>query len=194
MFVLSALSGLYRGDACLLVRRGLLMAGFLALFGAVAPASGQDALPEPASLILAGVSAAEASPQILAARRYAGFWDSGDEALARAALAETFIDETLPPGRPQGRTGPLQASATMRKAVPDMRCEIRQMVVAGDRVVLHLAFHGHFTGRFGEIDGHGQVVDFIATDIYQVTDGRIARNWHIEDNLTLLRQLGVLAG
>ena len=30
----------------------------------------------------------------------------------------------------------------------------------------------------------GQTINFIATDIYRVADGRIAENWHIEDNLT----------
>jgi predicted ester cyclase len=40
--------------------------------------------------------------------------------------------------------------------------------------------------------GQGQQVDFIATDIYRIVDGRIADNWHIEDNLALLRQLGLM--
>jgi hypothetical protein len=29
------------------------------------------------------------------------------------------------------------------------------MIVAGDRVVAHLRFRGHFTGRFGQIQGQG---------------------------------------
>jgi hypothetical protein len=32
--------------------------------------------------------------------------------------------------------------------------------------------------------------DFIATDLLKVTNGRITDNWHIEDNLTLLTQMG----
>ena len=43
------------------------------------------------------------------------------------------------------------------------------------------------------IGGKGQSIDFIATDIYRVADGRIAENWHLEDNLTFLQQLGVIA-
>ena len=53
-------------------------------------------------------------------------------------------------------------------------------------------FRGHFTGRFGQILGHGQTVNFIATDIYRVADARVAQNWHIEDNLTLQQQLGLI--
>jgi len=35
-------------------------------------------------------------------------------------------------------------------------------------------------------------VNFIATDIYRIADGRIAENWHLEDNLTFLQQIGVV--
>lgn len=113
--------------------------------------------------------------------------------LARTALAPYFIDRTLPPGRAQGIPGPLAASQFVRAAIPDLRCEIEQMIVAGDRVVVHLHFRGHFTGRFKDTQGNGATIDFIATDIYRVVDGRIAENWHIEDNLTLLQQLGQIA-
>ena len=43
------------------------------------------------------------------------------------------------------------------------------------------------------LQGQGQAIDFYAFDLYQVNaQGRISDNWHLEDNLTLLRQLGVL--
>src|SRR5207249_7936854 len=76
----------------------------------------------------------------------------------------------------------------MHAAIPDSRCEIEQMIVAGDRVVVHLHFRGHFTGRFKQTQGQGQAIDFVATDIYRIANGRIADNWHIEDNLTLMQQ------
>ena len=134
----------------------------------------------------------QAEAQIFAAQRYDGFWNTGDEALARAALAQNFIDSTLPTGRPQGLAGPLAASKLMRLAIPDIHCEIEQMIVAGDRVVTHLRFSGHFTGHFGQIRGQGQTINFIATDIYRIANGRVAENWHIEDNLTLQQELGLV--
>ncbi|MGY2288237.1 ester cyclase [Pseudomonas sp. SDO528_S397] len=136
---------------------------------------------------------AQAEAQILAARRFDTFWNTGDEALARAALAPTFIDNTLPPGRPQGIDGVLKASKAFRSAVPDLRCEVLQMIVAGDRVMSSLRFTGHFTGSLGEKKGQGQAVDFIAMDIYRIADGRVAEDWHLEDNLTFLQQAGLVA-
>jgi predicted ester cyclase len=151
-------------------------------------------LIEPNSLIVDhSLPRAQVEAQVIAARRYDTFWNSGDEALARAALAPNFIDNTLPTGRPQGLAGPLAASKLMRAAIPDLRCGIELMIVAGDRVVTHLRFRGHFTGRFGQIQGQGQAINFIATDIYRIADGRVAENSHIEDNLTLQQQLGTIA-
>jgi predicted ester cyclase len=150
-------------------------------------------LLEPHNLIVdSSLPREQADAQIIAARRYDTFWNTGDEALERTALAPNFVDNTLPTGRPQGVAGPLAASKLIRLAVPDIRCEIEQMIVAGDRVVAHLRFRGHFTGRFGQIQGQGQTINFIATDIYRVADGRVAENWHIEDNLTLQQQLGLI--
>jgi len=158
-----------------------------------AGAHAESALLQPHGLIVDGsLPKAQAEAQVLAARRYDSFWNTGDEALAKAALAPGFTDRTPPPGRAQGLAGPLAASKMMRAAIPDLSCEIEQMLVAGDRVVTHLHFRGHFTGRFKDTQGRGQTIDFIATDIYRIADGRITDNWHLEDNLTVLQQLGQL--
>lgn len=143
-------------------------------------------------LVDSSLPAAQAEASVLAARRYASFWNNGDEALARAALAPEFTDRTLPPGRAQGLPGPLAASAFVRAAVPDMRADIEQLIVSGDRAIVHLRFQGHFTGSFKGVQGKGQAIDFIATDIYRIAGGRITDNWHIEDNLAFLRQLGLI--
>ncbi|WP_077046979.1 ester cyclase [Pseudomonas sp. KK4] len=172
----------------------LLIAGLLA-----AAVLGQPALAAEPTLVTPnvlitdpGAKPEQVQAQTLAARRYATFWSSGDPSLARQALAPDFMDRALPPGRAQGIAGPLAASQAFHAAVPDLNCEVRQMIVSGDRVVSHLRFTGHFTGSFNGVRGQGQAVDFIATDLYRIADGRIAENWHLEDNLTFLQQIGVV--
>ena len=93
---------------------------------------------------------------------------SGTPSLAREALAVNFIDKTPPEGRKQGPEGAILASRAFRTAVPDLRCDVEQMIISGNRVVSHLHFHGTFTGTFGELKGKGQKIDFIATDIYEI--------------------------
>jgi predicted ester cyclase len=151
-------------------------------------------LPEPQSMTIdASLPKAQVDAEILAARRFYAFWNTGDTSYLDAAIASSFTDRTLPKGRPQGPAGPAFASKNFRAAVPDLRCEVQQLMIAGDRVVAHLRFRGHFTGTFGNRKGEGQAVDFIATDILRVQGGRNTDNWHIEDNLALFQQLGVVA-
>lgn len=179
-----------RGVAVARTRRRCATALLLAGMSGSAYAAPQGLL-KPAQLIVdSSLPAATRVANEYVARQYATFWNTGDDALARAALAENFIDKTPPEGRRQGPEGAILASRAFRQAVPDLRCDVEQMIVAGDRVVSHLHFHGHFTGTFGTRKGKGQNIDFIATDIYQISGGKIAANWHIEDNLTLMKQLG----
>jgi predicted ester cyclase len=127
-----------------------------------------------------------------AARAFYEFWNTGDDVLLKQAIAPDFIDRTLPSCRPQGPQGPAFASHQFRAAVPDLGVEVKKMIVAGDYVTVHMVFTGHFTGTFGQTQGKGQSINFIATDLLKVTDGRITDNWHIEDNLTLMKQLGLV--
>ncbi|MCO5399940.1 ester cyclase [Ralstonia soli] len=173
------------------IRPVLLATAVLALLSAL-PAFAATADTD---LIRADHVAAPDTPQaaaaVLAARRYATFWHTGDARYATAALSPQFVDRTLPAGRAQGPQGPLDASRAFRAAVPDMRVEVEDMVVAGDRVSVHLRFRGHFTGEFGRTHGQNQPIDFQAFDLYRIADGKIAENWHLEDNQTLLRQMGL---
>jgi predicted ester cyclase len=126
-----------------------------------------------------------------AVRAFYDFWNTGDEALLKEAIAANFTDHTLPPGRPQGPQGPAFASRQFRAAVPDLKLMVEKMIVAGDYVTVHMSFTGHFTGTFGQTQGKRQPVPFIATDLVKIENGRITDNWHIEDNLTLLQEMGV---
>jgi predicted ester cyclase len=134
---------------------------------------------------------AQREATIKAVRAFYDFWNTGDETLLQEAIAPNFTDHTLPPGRPQGPQGPAFASRQFRVAVPDLKVTVEKMIVAGDYVTVHMRFTGHFSGRFGQTDGKGQSIPFIATDLVKIQNGRITDNWHIEDNLTLLQQMGV---
>jgi predicted ester cyclase len=112
----------------------------------------------------------------------------------KQAISPNFFDHALPAGRPQGPAGPAAASKTFLAAVPDLRVTVIQRLVVSDRIVSHLRFTGHFTGTFEGNFGKGQSVDFIATDILKITEGKITDNWHLEDNLSFLRQIGAVSG
>lgn len=108
---------------------------------------------------------------VQAARVFYEFWNTGDEAELKRAIAPTFTDHTLPSGRPQGPEGPAFASRRFRVAVPDLAVRVEKMIVAGDYVTVHMKFTGHFTGKLGQTQGKGQPIEFIATDLVKVETG-----------------------
>ena len=162
----------------------------IAVFAWAAVASAEETLPTPRSIMLTAGQEQAAQPLILAARRYAAFWNTGEVHYAEAALARNFVDRTLPSGRPQGLKGVLEASKNFRAAIPDLSAEIEELLVVNDRAVVRYTFMGHFTGIFKDLKGDGREISFRAVDIYRVQNGQISDNWHLEDNLALMQQLG----
>ncbi|SDT79513.1 Predicted ester cyclase [Streptomyces sp. TLI_053] len=135
-----------------------------------------------------------AAQEVRLAQQLYTFWNTGEQRYLDAAVDRDFRDNTLPAGRPQGPTGPAVAARAFRAAVPDLRCELADLLVTGDKLTARLVFRGHFTGVFQGRAGRGQAVEFTAIDIQHVGARRITEDWHIEDNTTLLAQLGAATG
>jgi predicted ester cyclase len=167
---------------------GLLGVLALLLF---TPAFATDSVRIDDLVVAASIPDAQREATLKAVRAFYDFWNTGDEALLKQALAENFTDRTLPAGRPQGPEGPAFASNRFRGAVPDLRVRIEKIIVSDGYVTVHMKFTGHFTGKFGQTPGKGQSITFIATDLLKVENGRITDNWHIEDNLALLQEMGI---
>ncbi|CAC9458186.1 YbhB/YbcL family Raf kinase inhibitor-like protein [bacterium endosymbiont of Bathymodiolus sp. 5 South] len=148
-----------------------------------------DQLPEVKQVnIDQSITTKQVDKMILAAKRYAAFWNTGEEKFAKQALADSFIDLNLPKGRKQGKQGPLDASKWFRSVVPDLTASIEEMFVVEDKVILRLRFKGHFTGKFHNKIGQGQAINFSAVDMYTIKNGKIKSNWHLEDMQTLMQQ------
>lgn len=89
----------------------------------------------------------------------------------------------MPKGRSQGIEGLKFAAQNFRKVVPDIHCKIEDLLVVGDKVTARLSFSGTHNGK---------KINFFAIDILHVKDGKITEDWHLEDNLTLKQQLGLI--
>ncbi|MGW7586321.1 ester cyclase [Kitasatospora sp. NPDC054768] len=139
------------------------------------------------------IGARRAAQEVHLAQQLYTFWNTGQQRYLDAAISPQFRDNTLPPGRPQGPAGPAFASTNFRAAVPDLTCELSDLLISGDRITARLVFRGHFTGTFDGVRGQGQNIEFNAIDIQHVGTDQITEDWHIEDNATLLAQLGVRA-
>ena len=171
---------------------GVVLSGHVPLKRARAQRNNIVASPSEMLIVAGDIPADRRDAMLATARKFYLFWNTGDEMLLRQAISESFVDHTLPPGRPQGPAGPAAAAKAFLAAVPDLKVVVSQQILARDRVVSHLRFTGHFTGQFEHAKGIGQRVDFIATDILAIHADRITDNWHLEDNLTFLKQIGLI--
>ncbi|MEU9087540.1 ester cyclase [Streptomyces sp. NPDC048357] len=108
------------------------------------------------------------------------FWGTGRTQYLDAAISADFKDNTLPAGRPQSPAGPVFASKNFRAAVPDLTCELSDLLVTGDKITARIVLRGHFTGTFDGVQGKGRKVEFNAIDIQHVGKDKIIEDWHIE--------------
>jgi predicted ester cyclase len=82
------------------------------------------------------------------------------------------------------------AAITQRlKAIPDLKWEIKEVLVAGDRVIVR----GEATGTpAGELMGsptNGKSFKLMSLDVHTLVGGKIARTYHVEDWQGAFRQM-----
>ena len=159
----------------------------------VAAVSRDDGLVQPGTVHLGDSSVEASRPVVLRAQQLYSFWNTGDATWLELAVDDSFLDRTLPEGRPQGTEGPIAASEQFRAAVPDLACTLDDLYVTGDTFTARLTFTGHFTGVSSGVQGDGRPIEFGAIDIQHIgASGRIVEDWHLEDTLTFQQQAGLL--
>ncbi len=150
-------------------------------------------IPIPKSVTIdPSLSAADKQKMMHAGQLFYAFWNTGNEKYLREAVSANFFDNTLPKGRPQGYKGILFASANFRKAVPDLKCSVEDLIITKDKITCRQIYTGHNTGPLGDHKASGKAVNFFAIDILHVRDGKVFEDWHLEDNLTFLQEIGIV--
>ena len=81
-----------------------------------------------------------------------------------------------------------------RAAFPDQQWLIEDLIAEGDRVVARSTMTGTHTGDFFGIPASGKSVRMSGVHIVRIQDGRIAEHWGNNDDLGLMRQIGVIPG
>jgi predicted ester cyclase len=114
------------------------------------------------------------------------------------ALAEVIALESIEHGaRPDERQGFEGAKETMLwlgRVFSDQRWEIHQVVGEGDTVVVFCTYHGRQTGELMGMPPTGREVAYDYVHIVRYRDGKAVEHWGVRDEMTLMRQLGVLPG
>jgi predicted ester cyclase len=117
--------------------------------------------------------------------------DRGNDDVVEAYYSPDYVDRTPTPVRRQsGRDGLGGTFAALRRAFPDTRHTIEDLIAEGDRVVARVSARATHTG---ELFGHaptGKLVTLTSITIYRIVAGRIAERWS-EQGPGLLEQLGI---
>jgi steroid delta-isomerase-like uncharacterized protein len=116
----------------------------------------------------------------------------GNVAIAEQIIAPDFVDHINPPGMQHGLEGHKAIVALFRAAFPDQWWHIEDLIAEGDRVVARTTMTGTHQGEFFGIPATGRAVSVSGVHIIRIADGKIAEHWGTNDDLGLLRQLGVI--
>jgi len=118
--------------------------------------------------------------------------NTGNPAAADVIVASDFFDHTNPPQWQHGLEGHKQVLAYFRSAFPDVKWTIEDMIAEGDKVMVRLLWQGTHDGDFFGIPPTGKKVSVMGTHLLRVANGKIAEHWGNDDDLGLMRQLGVV--
>jgi predicted ester cyclase len=113
-----------------------------------------------------------------------------------AALAEVVhpecINHELPPGMPQGLEGMRQVMLMLNRAFSDLRYDIHQVLVDGDTVAIHCTMRGRHTGELVGYLPTGRPIAVRQAHFVRFADGKGIEHWAVRDDLTMMRQLGLM--
>ncbi|CAN7305710.1 ester cyclase [Caballeronia sp. LjRoot34] len=97
-----------------------------------------------------------------------------------------------PPGAASGPDQMAQIFNDMARAIPDMEVAILDLLVHDDRVGVRAEINGTQSGEMLGIAASSKHVSFAIHSFHEMQGSLIAKTWHLEDWLSIFRQLGQL--
>jgi predicted ester cyclase len=93
------------------------------------------------------------------------------------------------PGEYWGRDTSIKVVSNFANSIPDMKFDIKEILVAGDRVIVRGEVSGTPAGELFGVPHTGKSFRIMAIDIQTIRDGKIAKTFHMENWLSALGQL-----
>jgi predicted ester cyclase len=107
-------------------------------------------------------------------------------------FAEDFVRDYSPSFVERGRQHVRAAVERAHATFEGFREEIKAIVADDEHVVVHFTIKGRHTGQWGPLPGTGRDVAFDEIVIMTVRDCKVVYQVGVVDNVTGLRQVGVL--
>jgi predicted ester cyclase len=93
------------------------------------------------------------------------------------------------PGECWGRDTSIKVVSNFANSIPDLKFDIKEVLLAGDRVVVRGEVTGTPAGELFGAPHTGKSFRIMAIDIQTIRDGKIAKTYHMENWLSALAQL-----
>ena len=94
--------------------------------------------------------------------------------------------------QPAGLEGVKRTMLWLATVFSDQRWDVHEVVGEGDLVAMRLTHHGRQTGNLMGIPPTGREVAYEYVHFLRFRDGKAIEQWSVRDDLTLMRQLGVV--
>lgn len=120
---------------------------------------------------------------------YEEMFDKGNIKVIDQCFAKNFVDRSFY-GKEAGILEVRKSFQELKKAFPDSRIKIEDMIAENDKVVTRFIFTGTQKGEFMDVKPTGKKVSMQVIDIIRIKYGKIIERWGVEDNLSMWRQLG----
>jgi len=109
-------------------------------------------------------------------------------------LDENYVSESeMAPEPIRGRQAARQQMEMRIAAFPDQKIEIQQILASGDFVIIRVRLTGTHKGPFNGIAATGKTVSAEGCTITEMRNGKAIRTRAFADNVSLLKQLGVIS-
>jgi steroid delta-isomerase-like uncharacterized protein len=132
------------------------------------------------------------SNKILVRRMFEEDLNTDNRAKGTEFFSPDFFDHTNPPGMQHGIEGHNAIVTLFRAAFPDGVWTVEDVFADDDRVCARVVFSATHKGDFFGIPATGKKVSFSGVHILRIANDKIAEHWGNNDDLSLMRQLGVV--
>ena len=120
-------------------------------------------------------------------------WNRGRVNLLDSLLSPDYINHTPSvPDPPKGPAGLKPIVLAIRKAFPDLHYQIRDIIVTQDKVVARVIMTGTQKDTLFGIPPTGKPIKVNQVNIERIEDGKVAEHWRVTDELTMMKQLGII--
>lgn len=121
-------------------------------------------------------------------RLYRAF-STKDVALLRTAVTPDWQYIPEPPGQKPGPDQMIPVFTDLATALPDMRIEILDLLMQDHRVGVRAEVSGTQAGPLMGIAATKKPIRFAIHSFHELRDGLVSKTWHLEDWLSVFRQL-----